>query len=210
MNKPVFIIGAGGLGREVLAMLRAIPEWQVVGFLDDLVPAGTVVNGIPVKGGVEFLNNYPEFIHVVVAIGDPLTKEKIVSRISNNHIHFPTIIHPRAILQDPSSIITGKGGIICAGVVLTTNIVIGDFALVNLNTTVGHDSSVGSFSSIMPGVNLAGNVTISRGVLVGSGANIRNKVRIGKHAVVGMGSVVLQNVEDETRVAGVPAKLLRS
>jgi sugar O-acyltransferase (sialic acid O-acetyltransferase NeuD family) len=209
MKKSLFIYGAGGLGREVLSLVKALPEWQVVGFIDDSLPQGTRVSDVPVHGGISFLNTYPELAHVAVAIGDPAAKKTIVDKITNPRIQYPTLIHPTAILQDMISIVRGKGAIICAGVTVTNDVSIGDFTLINLNCTIGHDVTIGAFSSLMPSVNLAGNVQIGNGVLIGSGANLRNDVSIGNGSIVGMGSVVLNNVDAGKVVAGVPAKPIR-
>lgn len=45
MKKNIAIVGAGGFGRETACCLRAIngesPSWNLIGFFDDGVPAGT-------------------------------------------------------------------------------------------------------------------------------------------------------------------------
>lgn len=52
-------------------------------------------------------------------------------------------------------------------------------------------------------------VHICRSVWIGAGATILPGVIIGENAVVGAGSVVTNNVEPNTIVAGNPAKLIR-
>jgi acetyltransferase-like isoleucine patch superfamily enzyme len=53
------------------------------------------------------------------------------------------------------------------------------------------------------------DIVIEDGVMIGSGAIILGKVRVGRNAVVGAGSVVNRDVQSNTLVAGVPAKLIR-
>jgi sugar O-acyltransferase (sialic acid O-acetyltransferase NeuD family) len=208
MKKPLFIYGAGGLGREILSLISALDEWKVEGFLDDFVAERTFIKGIPVMGGVSFINSLRQPSNVVLAFGEPHVKSVILKSIVNPNIFFPSFIHPMAILQDRSSIHIGKGVVIGAGCVLTTDIIIGDHVLINLNTTVGHDVSIGRYTSVMPGVNISGNVSIGDGVLIGSGSGIRNKIALGDRCVVGMGSVVINSVDPGSVVAGVPAKVL--
>lgn len=203
------IYGAGGLGREVLSMLKTSPQWEPLGFIDDTLAPGTVVAGLNVAGGKEVLVSARETLNVVMAVGDPRVRAALAGEISNKNVVFPSIIHPSAILQDPDTIRIGKGTIISAGCVLTTNIRIGDHTLVNLNVTVGHDVEIGNYSSVMPGVNIAGEVVVGASVLLGSGSNIMNRVRIGDGSRVGMGSVVIRDVAPGVTVAGVPAKPLR-
>lgn len=52
-------------------------------------------------------------------------------------------------------------------------------------------------------------IFIEDNVWIGSGAIILPGVRIGKNSIVAAGSVVAKNVEENTIVAGVPAKFLR-
>ncbi len=208
MKKPLYIYGAGGLGREILAMVRAMNEWEPVGFFDDGRPAGTEVGGLPVMGGREKIASRAHPVSVVIAIGDPQIKRDIAKGLADSGCDFPSLVHPAAILMERETIRLGAGAIITAGCVLTTNIDVGAHVLVNLNCTIGHDVVVGDGSSIMPGVNLAGEVSVGEEVLIGSGSNVRNRVAIGNRAKVGMGSVVLQDVSPGTTVVGVPAKPL--
>ena len=208
MKKTIFIYGAGGLGRELLAMLRGSDDWEPAGFLDDNTPSQTLINGVKVLGGTEIINQLPKPANVILAIGDPLIKQKLGTRLEGiPGLQFPTLVHPRAILQDREYIHIGAGSVITAGCILTTDIQIGNHVLINLNCTVGHNTVVGDYSSIMPGVNLAGQVTIGASVLVGSGADILNGIEIGDHSRVGAGAVVTKDVPAGVVVVGVPAKI---
>jgi sugar O-acyltransferase (sialic acid O-acetyltransferase NeuD family) len=204
MRQPIFVYGAGGLGREVVAMMRHLEMWEPMGFIDDGKNKGTMIQGLPVRGGGEMLSSL-QGMNVVIAVGDPLVKRSIASRFSPA-ITSPYLVHPSVQVLDSASVIIGAGAIITAGVSLTTDIRIGAHVLLNLNCTVGHDCTIGSFSSIMPGVNIAGEVKLAECVMLGSGSNILNRVTIGEAARVGMGAVVLTDVKENTTVVGVPAK----
>lgn len=208
MKEPILIYGAGGLGKEVLSLIRTLDQFEPAGFIDDGVRKGTVVKGIKVLGGVDFLNSYSPPVNLVLAVGDPSTKGMLVKMIDPSRVYYPVLIHPSVIVQDEGSMSIAGGSIIAAGCILTTDISIGAHVLINLSTTVGHDTSIGDFSSIMPGTNVAGSVQIETGVLIGSGSNIMNGIRVGAFSRIGMGSVVIRDVAPETTVAGVPAKVL--
>lgn len=208
-KKTIAIFGAGGLGREILALVQALPEWRVIGFFDDAIKKGTIINEIEILGDRNALLNWPEQIHVVLAMGSPRQKLEVNSFLKDSrNLYYPTLIHPLAIVMSPSHVMLGEGTIICAGSIITTDIQIGMHTLINLNTTIGHDSVIGDYSSIMPGVNLAGAVKIGEAVLVGSGANVLNGVNIGKGATIGAGSVVNRNIGPDEIAVGVPARAI--
>ena len=70
----------------------------------------------------------------------------------------------------------GEGTIICAGSIITTNVIIGDHVIVNLDCTIGHDDIIRDFATLYPSVNVSGNVIIEPCVEIGTGTQ-RDKIR---------------------------------
>jgi sugar O-acyltransferase (sialic acid O-acetyltransferase NeuD family) len=206
MKKSLLIYGAGGLGREILSLVQAADQWEPRGFIDDAQAPGTQVNGLDVLGGISVLESFHDPTYVVLALGDPFAKQKLVSRLAGRLVQYPVLVHPRAIIQDEQRVRLEEGCVITAGCILTTDIRVGRHVLLNLNSTVGHDSVIGDYSSIMCGVNIAGNVQVGEGVLIGSGANVRNHTDLGDWVRVGMGAVVLRSVDAGKTVVGIPAR----
>lgn len=216
MKKELYIYGAGGLGREILCLVQqaqkdAENEWLPAGWIDDGYPVGTIINGLEVKGGVDFLSQLNSGVALVVAVGDPVLRKKLVESALQlcPPIIFPTFIHPSVIFGDKESIKIGAGSLICAGVIMTTDIVIGSHCLLNLAVTIGHDTRIGDYSSIMPSVNVSGEVEIGEAVFVGSGANIINQLQIGDQAKIGAGAVVISHVHQGRTAVGVPARMTK-
>ena len=83
--KDIAIFGAGGFGREVAALIHrrneVKPEWNIIGFLDDGVPLGTIRDSYPVIGGLEYVNQYKSDLNVVIAIGNVKNLKKIGKKI---------------------------------------------------------------------------------------------------------------------------------
>lgn len=206
MKKKIAIYGGGGLGREVLSLIKTLPELDPIGFYDDGVAKGTAIKNLTVLGGMDDLLQHDHPLYLVIAIGDPQVKMKIVGSLSQNtNIDYPVLIHPAATLQESEYIRIGRGSVICPGVILTTDVEIHEHVLLNLNCTIGHDVKIGAFSSIMPGVNVAGEVVLGEGVFVGSGANILNRLTLDAGSRVGAGAVVTRNVKHGETVVGIPA-----
>lgn len=208
--KDIAIIGAGGLGKETAVLINQInqqnKQWKLLGFYDDAISAGTTVASLPVLGTVDTLNQQNN-VNVVIAIGDPSIKEKIIARITNKTILFPVLIHPQALMGEHITI--GEGAIITAGCILTIDINIGKHVLINLNSTIGHDVTVGDYCSIMPGAHISGFVTIKKSVFIGTGAAVLQHLTLAEQSIVGAGAVVNKSVAAATTVVGVPAHPLQ-
>lgn len=204
--QDIAIVGAGGLGKEIAVLIAQINQvqkkWNLTGFYDDGVPAGSSVLSLPVIGNIDAVNRSAQ--NIVIAIGNPAVKEAIAKRLTNRDLKFPTLIHPSVSIGQEITI--GEGSIICAGSVLTVHVNIGSHVLINLNTTIGHDVAVGDYSSIMPGAHLSGFVKIGALVFIGTGTSILQNVQIDKGAIVGAGAVVNRNVNPNMTVVGVPAR----
>lgn len=206
--KNLAIYGAGGLGRETALLIRQInarsPQWNILGYYDDAIAKGTIIDGSLVLGGLNDLNGLKVPLDLVVSISDPELRKKVVDGVMNVNIQFPSLMHPACEAGDGNNKF-GKGCILSAGVILTTGIQLGDFVIVNLSSTLGHDVRIGEFSSVMPGCSISGNVKIGERTMIGTGARILQNLNIGAHCKVGAGAVVTRDIGDAKTVVGVPA-----
>ena len=207
MNRQLYIIGAGGLGRELGAYIKYInSEYLLKGFYDDIT-SGAVGSLGSVVGPISAVPELEDDTNLVVAMGEPGKKSEVLNRIpKNERFRFPSFMMPDVYAGDNQSITYGKGSVICSGSRLTTDIRIGSFCLINLNATIGHDVAIGDYSSIMPGATISGGVEIGDGVLVGAGSVLLQGIKVGKGSVVGAGAVVTEDVSPGTIVKGVPAR----
>lgn len=211
--KKVVVVGAGGFGREVIEIFKDLNnlshEWDILGFIDDTVSLrGQNINGFPVLGGIDWLIENRKDIGCVVAIGDPNNKKAVVEKLEKNNVIFYNAIHPSVIKSE--YITLGKGVIICAGVILTVNISVGDHVCINLNSTVGHDAVIDNYCSIMPNVTISGNDYIGNCTYLGTGATIINKIRIGNNSTIGAGAAVVKDIPDDVVAVGIPAKVIKN
>lgn len=209
--KKIAIFGAGGFGREVKMLIDQINEgkkqWDFIGYFDDDFST-SIADKQQQLGGMDALNKVHEELHLVFAIGNPLTKRKIIQKVNNPSIKYPILIHPNVQIGS-DQVEIGEGSIICGGCILTVNIDIGRHVILNLCCTVGHDTRIGDYSSFMPAVNISGEVVAGECVYGGTGAKIINQVEIGAHTIIGAGAVVSKSLPPDCTAVGVPAKPIR-
>lgn len=197
----LFIAGAQGFGLETLDLTIALGQ-PVDGFLDDFLDGQT-------RRGLRVLNpdEAPENARYVVAIADPPVRRHMVTRLEGAGLWPTRLIHPRAIVSPQASI--DQGCIVLAGAYVSSDVSLGAHVHVNYNATLGHDTSVESFVTVLPGSNIAGSVRLQHQAIIGSGAVILQGLTIGHRATVGAGAVVTHNVPPNCTYTGVPARPMR-
>lgn len=216
-KEDLYLYGAGGAGRELAFILLSNSRWSPAGFIDDALEKETIVNTIPVVGGLQDLkrndaSNVDKPLNIAVCtVGDPIKKKELVDDIKTScrNILFPNIIDEHSLVSP--FIEWGEGSIVAQPFNhITTNICIGSFVWVNSYNAIGHDVTIGSYTTIFSGVNIGGSTRIGEFCVIGSGAVLRPGVHIGNNVIVGGGAVVVKDVPDNQVVAGNPAKVLRS
>ena len=207
------IFGAGGLGREVLLLVQQLnevqPSWQVRGFYDDHTPTTPTVAGLPYLGSSTDLNATTEPLAVAVAVGSPAGRAAVVARLTSAQLSFPSLVHPGVALRPRQRVSLGEGCIIQQGCILTCDIVLGRFVLLNLGCTVGHDAGLADFCSLMPHANVSGAARLAAGVYLGTNATVIQGVQVGENTIVGAGAVAVRDLPANVTAVGVPAKELR-
>jgi sugar O-acyltransferase (sialic acid O-acetyltransferase NeuD family) len=204
----LLIVGAGGLGRELLSWAMQVPmtarDWYIGGVLDwQPEPWGIYKFPFKVLGSPDTFM-LDENDRIIVAIGDPNTRLKVAKSLEVRGAKFTTVCHPTVTIGYGSHF--GVGCMFMPGVTISTNVSIGDHVLLNAHSTVGHDTVIGDGGTLCGHVDVTGRVMLERGCFVGSHASVLPKVRVAENAVIGAGAIVLSNVDARTTVFGVPAR----
>jgi sugar O-acyltransferase (sialic acid O-acetyltransferase NeuD family) len=209
----IVILGAGGFGREVLDIMiaqnKVSKRWKILGFVDENPKLkGKVLNGYRVLGSFDWFSEVdPKEINVVCAIGDNVSKKKVVEKAKGLGLRFANVVHPSVIMTE--FVTLGEGVIICAGCILTNQITIGNHVIINLDVTIGHDSIIEDFCTLSPGVHISGRNKIGEGANVGTGAVTIQGIAIGRWSIIGAGAVVVQDIPDKVIAVGIPAKPIK-
>ena len=203
----IYILGAGGMAREVLDIYKDLDKSkEIAGFVEEnCKDINSKIYNINIFES-SIIDILPKTSILIGAMGSPKRK-RWIGEIKQKGFDFDTLIHPSAIMG--SDVKIDKGSIVCPMVVLTCDIKIGQHSIININTTINHDCVIGDFVTICPGVSIAGNVTIGDESWIGIGATITDEISIGRGSFIGAGAVVTRDVPDNVLAVGVPAKPIR-
>ncbi len=212
--KKIVILGAGGFARELKLLIDVInKEHKQYDFLGYLVSDTNKLidrdSKDEVIGDFSWFHNQDEKIAVALGIGNPQSRLSIANTLSNSfdNIEFPSIVHPN-VIYDASTCLIEKGVIVCASTILTVNVKLEKFSMLNLACTIGHEAIIGPGSVLNPTVNISGGVKIGRSVLVGTGAQVLQYLSIGDNSTVGAGACVTKDLPNNVVAVGIPAKII--
>lgn len=209
MSRRLFIIGAGGFGRELESHLERVPPdqrpWEIAGFLDDDPSAlgghpSTYRVVAPIRGFGFRADDL-----AVLALAKPATKKAIFQSLADR-VELLTYIAPDANIG--KFVRVGRGCIIGPRVVIGPNVTLGDAVFVNSASMIGHDTVVGNYTSFMANNNIAGECRIGAEVFSASSVTVIPDRTVCDGAYIGAGSVVIQHVREPRTVFGNPAKYI--
>ena len=216
MIKPLIIVGAGGLGCQLVERVLSDPangsHWCLTGVFDDRATKSSDIKQW--SAGFNYkLSHYYDCSNLPLddnacflpAIGDPFEKEKYVHLIQGLGGYFVSLLHVDNERSQTASI--GES-IIMKNCVVGPDTKVGDYVWLDRNAILSHGSTIGDFCHIGPNVTIGGNVSIGSKTTIHSGALIANGLTIGSGCVVGLGSVVLKDVPDGKVVLGNPARVI--
>lgn len=211
--RRIAIIGAGGAAREIRWLIddinRLEPTYTFAGYLvsNPALP-GKYDDVDNIVGAVDDLyEGRPGIDAIAIGIGTPAPRSSIGRRLSADlpGITMPTLIHP-TVQMDVASCTVERGVIVSAGTIVTVNVTVREYTLINRACNIGHEVIVGSSVVINPMASISGGVVIGDRTLVGTSATVLQYIEVGSDASVGAGAVVIEDVADGTTVVGVPAR----
>ena len=131
MTCPLIIVGCGGFGREVWAIVQALNDggasWRVEGFFDDS-PTDSSLERIQaldsaVIGTVADLAARRTSYSAVLGVGSPLARSRIHAALAASPVVYPRLVHPDTTVGSPR--VLGEGVVVAPGVRLSTNVTVG-------------------------------------------------------------------------------------
>lgn len=198
MSEAIILIGGSGHARVVIDCIRACGD-PIAGILDDGIPAGTLVSGVPVQGKVSDWVKYREH-RFFIAIGNNRIRQRIAGSMD---CRWHTVIHPSAVVSPYARI--GSGTVVMPRAVINAYARIGDHCIINTGAIVEHDNQLADFVHISPAAALSGTVCVGEGTHVGIGSAVNNNLNICGGCVIGAGAVVVRNITEPGTYVGIPA-----
>jgi sugar O-acyltransferase (sialic acid O-acetyltransferase NeuD family) len=205
---PLWILGSGGHAKVVIETVRKEGCHEISGILDGkLGRRDQLLRGIPILGEVHRDDIARHQVRqAVIAIGDNRARERI-ARDLNELVAWRSVSDPSALLNAENE--PGDGTVVLAGVLVQPDSRIARHVILNTACTVDHDCAIGDFVHIGPGCQIGGGVEIGEGTQLGFGASVAPGCRIGKWSIIGAGSVVVDDIPDNSVAIGVPARLVK-
>lgn len=212
--KKIYIIGNGGLAKEVCFLIEEINRNSLSYDFSGFIAHGNSTDFILIGS-----KKYPVFDEnnfiadpvnksalIVIGIGDPQIIAKIAKRFNN--FQSVNLIHPNVIFST-DSVQMGTGNIICNNCTLTVDISIGSFNIFNVGAFVGHDTIIGNCNAFMPRTQVSGSVQMGDQNFVGMNASLLQGISIGNNNKIGAHSFVMNSIPDNSCVIGTPAKITK-
>ena len=209
--KKLFLWGAGGHGRVVLDIARAMGGFGPIAFLDDGAPRdGGEFCGCAVFAGLEEVErrHASGSAGLAIAIGSNRARARCAAVALERGWELETLVHPSAVVSPSARL--GAGTVVMPRAVINAGAVVGRNCIVNSGAIVEHDCRIGDHVHLSPGAILGGGVTLEDAVHMGLGSMALPGTTIGADAVVGAGALVLRGVSRGETVVGVPARSIKS
>ncbi len=211
MTASLYIVGAGGFGREVLAYARdvaraaAAPPFRIAGFLDDNSEAlaGKDV-GAAVVGSLASITPGPDD-RFVIALGEPRLRRQLALALQERGASataFVTLVHPTAYVAGELA----PGCVVAPFAFVGPGASLGAHAVLNTHASAGHDARLGACCVLSPYAVVNGDVTLEEGVFLGTHATVVPGKRVGAWSKLGAGAVAHGDLDAGTLALGNPAR----
>ena len=210
-KKKLIIFGAGGNADVICSTINDIDEnIEVLGFFDDMAKSNNNKN-ILGKISKKNLQKYKKFrdIFYIWSLRSTNLGKDILKKYQALEIpvrNLLTIKHPSAVISKYSKI--GRGVSIHPFVNVGPGVIIKNNIHIFSHSLIGHNTTLNDFSYVANNASIGAFVKIKEGAYIGMNSSIKERVKIGKWSIVGMGSVVIKNVKENSKVVGNPAKNL--
>lgn len=198
--RNLILVGAGGFAKELYGYIKDdiykgfLQDTVIKGFLVDFPEDHKKLNVIePYLGKIqdcEFMTD--DFI--IIAIGENPGREKVIDILEKKGCQFYTYIHSSAFIDFSANL--GKGVIICPNAMVNANTFVSDFSVLNIYSSIAHDSIIGYNSILSPYATLNGHVKVGKNLFMGTRSTVLPKVIVGDKCTISAGTIISKSMND--------------
>jgi len=196
-SKKLIIYGAGGHGRSLAELIRLLPGYEIIGFVDDGVGLPECVLDLKLLGGRGSIKTlFDEGISLaangVGGIGNINQRVEVFNALRDTGFFCPKFMHPFAFIEASADVSDAVQ--VFPFAYIGSQVTIGYGSIVNTGAIISHDCQLGEMVNLSPGATLAGGVTVGNQSLIGMRATINLGVNVGANARIGNGATVKADV----------------
>lgn len=210
MKKTLAIIGSGHLGQQIAHYAIADNHYDKVVFFDDFSKEAQI-NGFQILGNsdaIEMEFEKKSFDELLVGIGyKHLEARKQLFERFYGIIPFGKIIHSSVWVDKTTQV--KYGCVIYPSCCIDANVTIDCNTIINVASTIAHDTYIGKHCFLSPRVALAGFIKIEELCIVGINATVIDNITIITGTQIGGAAVVIKNIEKRGLYVGNPVKFIR-
>jgi len=205
-SAPTALIGFGTLGQHIYDMLKSkSDDINSVIIFDDLACQIATKDRYPFSN-YSSDNFKSSNFYICLGYKSFRIKEQIFEKLQSARANIMTYVHPTAYVHTSS--VVSDGSIIFPLGNLDRNTWLGTGVVLHNSVVISHDSRIGAYSYLSPGITVCGNVSVGKRCFLGAGAIVCNSINIGDDCVIGAGTVVTQDIPDMTQAVGNPMRIL--
>jgi sugar O-acyltransferase (sialic acid O-acetyltransferase NeuD family) len=209
--QTVVIFGGPGsaadAAQSIAALAKGETDIKLAGFLNDVLPRGELVSGVPVLGPFASWRDLPDDFTFLAPLHKPKAmpaRMRIVEGLGIPEHRWATIVDPRsAVAQDA---VIGHGCFVGPFASIGPATKLGAHTVIRHGAHVSHDCNIGQFVFVGTNAVLCGYCVVDDGAYISPSATIRDRCCVGKCSVVGLGSVATEDVLAFAVVIGLPAR----
>lgn len=211
--KKIIIVGSGGHAKVVIDILHEMAliskDIKIIGVTSNSLSISDSFFGYPILGNDDVIKSYADDKNFFVVMGlggyrDNKLREKVFQYVKSMDVTFMNVIHPLAIIS--KTVILGEGIVVFPGVILNTDVRIGDNSIIATGSTIDHETVIDSNVLISAGVTVGAYSKIGEFCLLALGSKVISGIVIERNVLVAAGAVVVSNVMENRKVFGIPAK----
>ena len=206
----VVIYGAGYQGLQVLHHLQQHcgNSVELLGFIDDTKPIGTVVSrNMMVLGSLASAKSNTSFtpaqIQIVFAIGYASMSSRRVAldRVIDAGYGLYTFVHPRSIVEPGAEI--GAGSVVLGGAIVDQAVRVGSACFLDIGVRLGAGTCMGVNNYLCSGTSTGSRVLIGDNCFVGMDCTITTDVVLGDNLIINAKTLVPRDVSSNNKVVEV-------